>query len=79
MVWNAKKIQQKIAKLVVSMFGRVNICFLDYFNILSFILFIYSEMFYMLSFVVEKIANHTTANTTKYNIDTDNGKHEITI
>ena len=30
LVWNAKEIQQKIAILVVSIFGGVNICFLVY-------------------------------------------------
>ena len=38
---------------------------------------VYSEMFYMLFFVVEKNANYTTSNTTKYNVDTDNGKQNI--
>ena len=75
LVWNAKKIQQKIAKLVVSIFGGVNICFIGHL-VLSFV---YSEMFYMIFFVVEKNANYTTSNTTKYNVDTDNGKHKISI
>ena len=41
--------------------------------------FVYSDMFYMIFFVVEKNANYTTSNTTKYNVDTDNGKHKISI
>ena len=76
LVWNAKKIQQKIAKLVVSIFGGVNICFIGHLVLHSFV---YSEMFYMIFFVVEKNANYTTSNTTKYNVDTDNGKHKISI
>ena len=55
----------------------VNICFVGHLVKANLLLpCLFGNVLYA-PFVAEKNANHTTANTTKYNVDTDNGKQNI--